>query len=175
MQSASGYRVAEGERVKLSAIYDNSRPHTRAMGIQLVFLAPDAGVTERCAPPPSDVRRVQTSEPHRTDPPRFRVPIIGLNASGKAVEIKRAPGRTKRLRSGSTIRVKDFGFGVGNAIVRAGTTLKWRFDDPELHNITLADGPRGFSSDHLSDGRSTPSGSPRRAPTSSSAACTRCR
>jgi len=57
------------------------------------------------------------------------------------------------MRSGATIRVKDFTFGVANAVVRAGSTLRWRFDDRELHNITLADGPRGFSSDHLSDGR----------------------
>ncbi len=151
--SNDGWRVAKGERVRLTASYDNSRPHTRAMGIQLLFLAPDEGVTERCAPPPADAREVQTERPHRTEPPRFRVPIIGLDRNGRAVEIRRAPGRTKRLRTGTTIRVKDFAFGVGNAIVNRGATLRWRFEDPELHNVTIADGPRGFSSDHLSDGR----------------------
>lgn len=153
IQSSQGFRVGAGERLRLTASYDNARPHTRAMGIQLLYVATDAGVTERCAPPPADVREFQTTEPHRKTAPRFRVPIIGLDRNGRAVEIRRAPGKTRRLRSGATIRVKDFSFGVGNAIVRRGATLRWRFDDPELHNITLADGPRGFSSDHLSDGR----------------------
>lgn len=153
LTSAEGWRVAQGERVKLTASYDNSRPHTRAMGIQLLYLSPDEGVNGRCAPPPPDVREDQTAEPHRTSPPRFRVPIIGLDSRGRAVEIQRAPGRTRRLRSGATIRVKNFAFGVGNAIVRPGARLRWRFEDPELHNVTLADGPRGFSSAHLSDGR----------------------
>lgn len=153
LTSAQGWRVAKGERVRLTASYDNSRPHTRAMGIQILYMAPDEGVTGSCAAPPSDVREEQTAAPHRKTPPRFRVPILKLDDEGRPVEIERAPGRTKRLRSGTTIRVKDFGFGVGNAVVRAGATLRWRFDDPELHNVTLADGPRGFSSEHLSGGR----------------------
>ena len=149
----TGYRLAQGERVRLTASYDNERPHTRAMGINVVFMAHDERVTERCAPLPSDVLTARTGEPHRTEPPRFRVPIIGLDRRGRAVEIDRAPGVTRRLRDGSTIRVRDFRFGVGNAVVRRGTRLRWRFADRELHNITLADGPRGFSSPHLNDGR----------------------
>jgi plastocyanin len=152
-QSSSGFRVSAGERLRLTASYDNARPHTRAMGIQLLYLAPDAGVTERCAPPPADAREFQTTEPHRTSPPRIRVPLIGLDARGRAVEIKRPPGRVRRVRSGSTIPVRDFAFRVPNAVVRRGATVRWRFDDPELHNVTLADGPRGFSSEHLSEGR----------------------
>ena len=151
--SGDGWRVAKGERLRLTASYDNARPHTRAMGIQLLYMAPDEGVTGRCAEPPADAREFRTDEPHRKRPPRFRVPIIGLDARGRAVEIDRARGRTKRLRSGTTIPVKDFTFGVGNAVVNRGATLRWRFDDRELHNVTLADGPRGFSSEHLSDGR----------------------
>jgi hypothetical protein len=37
--------------------------------------------------------------------------------------------------------------------VRAGSTLTWRFLGDTLHNVTLANGPRGFSSPNLSDGR----------------------
>jgi plastocyanin len=37
--------------------------------------------------------------------------------------------------------------------VRAGGTLTWRFEGDTLHNITLANGPRGFSSPNLSSGR----------------------
>ena len=151
--SSQGIRLSAGERVKLSAIYDNERPHTRAMGINLVYMAHDAGVRGTCAPLPPDLRERQTTKPHRVKPPAFRVPIIGLDRRGRAVEIKRAPGKTKRLPDGTTIRVKNYRFGVGNAIVKRGARLSWRFEDAELHNITLADGPRGFSSEHLSGGR----------------------
>jgi hypothetical protein len=153
VESSQGYRVSAGERIRLSAIYDNERPHTRAMGINLVYMAHDAGVTETCAPLPPDVRELQTTEPHRANPPRFRVPIIGLDRRGRAREIVKAPGRTRRLRDNALIRVKNFRFGVGNAVVRRGSRLRWRFEDPELHNVTIADGPRGFSSAHLSGGR----------------------
>jgi plastocyanin len=70
------------------------------------------------------------------------------------VEIERPAGKTRGLPRNGTIRVKDYRFGVPNLRVRRGTTVRWRFDDAELHNVTIADGPRGFSSAHLSDGRS---------------------
>jgi plastocyanin len=40
-----------------------------------------------------------------------------------------------------------------NLDVPAGTTLHWRFDDELKHDITVADGPFGFSSQPLSGGR----------------------
>ena len=152
--SSQGYPVAKGEQVRLSAIYDNERPHTRAMGIAIAYLAPDSAVTTPCAPLPTDVTEYQTELPHRTRPPRFTVPLTGLDRRGRAVTIARPPGKVRSMPRGGTIRVKDFRFSRPNVVVRPGARLRWRFDDPELHNITIADGPRGFSSPHLSDGRS---------------------
>ena len=37
--------------------------------------------------------------------------------------------------------------------MRAGSTLTWRVGGETLHNVTLANGPRGFSSPNLNDGR----------------------
>jgi len=39
-------------------------------------------------------------------------------------------------------------------VLSRGATLRWRFPDAELHNVTLASGPRGFGSPHLNGGRS---------------------
>ena len=47
-RSATGIPVAKGDRLRLNAVYDNSAPHTRAMGIMLLFLAPGAVERLRC-------------------------------------------------------------------------------------------------------------------------------
>jgi plastocyanin len=51
------------------------------------------------------------------------------------------------------VDVADFAFRPANVALRRGGTLRWRFFDSELHNVTLANGPRGFSSDNLDGGR----------------------
>ena len=149
--SARGVPLAAGERVVLEADYDAVLPHTRVMGIMVVFLAPDASVTEPCGAVPGDF--VELKKPKgRSQPPAFRVPIVGRKG-GKAVNIAAPPGRRVSLGNGGTVKVGDLFFRRPNIAVRAGGTVTWRFDGPTLHNITLANGPRGFSSKNLSDGR----------------------
>jgi hypothetical protein len=139
--------------LRLSSTYDAERPHTRAMGIMIAFVAPGEPA-DPCEPLPDDLRVDRTKERHRKAPPHFRVPLVGLDGKGRAVEIQRPRGRTVSMPRGGLIRVKDFAFGRPNVVVRRGATLRWRFDDAELHDVTVADGPRGFSSPHLSEKRS---------------------
>jgi plastocyanin len=150
--SAQGFPVAAGQRLRLTANYDNELPHTRVMGISMVYLAPSDEPVDGCGPLPTDVQTFQTSAPHRTVTPRFKVPIVGLNASGKAVNISRPPGPTKALKSGARIDVKNFFFSRPNISVKRGAKLNWLFksEDNELHNVTLANGPRGFASPNQS-------------------------
>lgn len=142
VRSQAGIPVAAGTRLALDSTYDATRPHTRVMGIDIAYLAPDTTVTDPCGPIPADVQTLQTSAPHRTAAPRFVVPI-------------RPPqGATRTLRPGAaTIGVRDNRFTVPKAVVAAGTTLTWRFKGLQLHNVTVADGPRGFSSANLDGGR----------------------
>ena len=116
-------------------------------------MAPDAGVTERCGALPADLAQPQTTQPHRTALPAFTVPLTGLDARGRAREIARPPGPTRQVPSGTTIRVGDNFFSRPNLEVRAGSTLRWAFAGRQLHNVTVASGPRGFSSDNLDRGR----------------------
>jgi plastocyanin len=58
------------------------------------------------------------------------------------------------VRSGSTISVGDYRFSRPNVLVSKGSKLRWDFLPSTLHNITVANGPRGFGSQNLSDGRS---------------------
>jgi hypothetical protein len=151
-RSARGIPLAAGERVVLESRYDASRPHTRVMGIMgPVFFAPDPSVTEPCGARPDDL--VELRKPKgRSSPPPFRVPIVGRRG-GKAVNIDAPPGRRVSLGGSGTIEVGDLFFRRPNVSLRAGGTLTWRFRGPTVHNVTLANGPRGFSSPNLSQGR----------------------
>jgi plastocyanin len=153
--SLHGIPVAAGEQLKLTATYDNSRPHTRVMGITMIYIAPDSSVTQPCAPLPDDRFSLSTDQPGRSSPPPFTVPLTGLNADGKAIRIQHPPGATTTTDGGRTdVEVANFAFSRPNLQVRRGSTVRWRFDDRLLHNITLASGPRGFSSPNLNGGRS---------------------
>jgi plastocyanin len=151
--SQKGFPLAAGEQVRLTANYDDQRVHSRVMGISVAFFAPDADVTQRCGQRPDDVTTYQTSLPHRTKPPVYPVPLTGLDAAGHAHTILRPPGATRRLSSGASIRVGDTWFSAPNVAVRRGSTLRWRFGGRLLHNVTVANAPRGFASDHLDGGR----------------------
>jgi plastocyanin len=150
-RSARGVPVAAGERVVLDSNYDASQPHTRVMGIFVLFMAPDASVRSRCGARPRDFEQLPMPKGRRK-PPRFTVPIVGLR-NGKAVNIDAPPGRRAALGRRGTISVGDLFFRRPNVSVRAGSRLTWRFDGASLHNVTLANGPRGFSSPNLSGGR----------------------
>jgi plastocyanin len=149
----SGIPIAAGERLRLDAVYDNSLPHMRVMGIMMIYVAPDAGVTDPCGPLPGDVNTLVTDQPGRAGPIPYEIPLTRLNKKGEAVTVNRPPGKTKRLRSGSTIEVGDRYFKRPNVRVKPGAELAWRFSGYELHNLTLANGPVGIASPNLDRGR----------------------
>jgi plastocyanin len=158
MWSEKGYPVAKGERVRLTADYDDELPHTRVMGISMIYVAP--GAVAKCGKPPNDIQHFQPAElrglPYRKHTPRFTVPLTGLDANGNAQEIEQPPGARQTLANGTTISVGSHFFGPANATVARGTTLRWKFNTPaygDLHNVTLASGPRGFASRNLNGGR----------------------
>jgi plastocyanin len=150
-RSPRGVPVAAGERVVLDSNYEASLPHTRVMGIFVLFLAPDPSVTSTCGEHPRDFQQLRPPKGRRKPPP-FTVPIVGVR-NGKAVNIDAPPGRRAALGRRGTISVGDLFFRRPNVSVRAGSKLTWRFEGDTLHNVTLANGPRGFSSPNLSDGR----------------------
>ena len=145
----TGIPVAAGERIQLNSVYDNYRPHTRVMGIMIVYVAPDATVTEPCSPLPGDIVNVGTNQPGRRGVVPFRIPLTGIGAEGNATTIERPPGPNRRLASGATIGVDDRFFEKPNVVVRRGARLNWLFKGSELHNLTLANGPVGIGSPNL--------------------------
>jgi plastocyanin len=156
-KTAQGFPVAQGQPIKLTATYDNTLVHTRVMGISLVYVAPSATPVNGCGPLPSDVEQFTTPLPHRTSPPRFVVPIVGIGPNGKARDISAPPGKRVRLKNNATIKERNFFFSKPNVLVRPGTRINWSInnggDPTALHNVTLASGPRGFGSPNHSKGR----------------------
>ncbi len=157
--SSAGIPVAKGERLRLTSTYDGELPHVRAMGIMIVAFAPDPAVSDGCAPLPGDVRAFQPSATSgRTRTPRTTIPlnylpVEQLGTGRTARRISRPPGRSVVLPRDGEIDVGTNFFSPANVEVPRGRTLRWRFTDPVLHNVTVAQGPRGFSSYDLDDQR----------------------
>jgi hypothetical protein len=131
--TANGIPVAAGDRLRLTATYDNSLPHARAMGVMIVYLAPQS--TSPCAavpPLPAD----PLSRP--SAPPRFRLPLA-----------RRPVGPVRRVLSSW---VSDFAYAAQRVVVPRGSTFRWRFGGPSQHDVTLANGPVGFSSPSVFSG-----------------------
>jgi hypothetical protein len=132
--TAEGIPVSAGDRLRLTAAYDNSLPHVRVMGIMLLYLLP--GQSSACQAPlalPAD----PLSQPGM--PPRIQLPLL-------------------RQPTGSPLSVlntfvSDFEYGAQRVTVRRGSTFRWDFAGPSRHDVTLANGPRGFSSPSISAGR----------------------
>jgi plastocyanin len=124
--SGEGIPVAAGQTLRLAAVYDNRRPHTRAMGIMLLFLAP--GEVSGCGPTPQ--LDVDLGAP--TAPPAFVMPLP-----------RRPRGTVSRVRRTT---VRDFRYGHERVSVPLGSTFTWRFAGSVPHDVTVVGGPRGFSS-----------------------------
>jgi plastocyanin len=153
VSTRAGIPVGAGEPLELKSHYDAELPHTRVMGIMHLYVARDPSVRSSCARLPRDLRNERLDEPGRRKPPRVRVPLTGLDRAGRAHTISHPPGRRRRMERGATIVVRDFSFSLRNLSVPAGSEVRWRFRARERHNVTLANGPLGFSSQNLRNHR----------------------
>lgn len=152
-QAPTGIPVGAGGKIRLNSNYDNALPHTRVMGIFIVYIASDPGA-QACGALPGDTQTFSTDQPGRTGGPvPFTIPLTGLDANGNAITIKKPPGKLKKARSGAVTQVKDRFFGRRNVELKKGGTLKYQFSGNEIHNLTLANGPLGIGSDNLNGNR----------------------
>ena len=134
-KTATGIGVRAGEPLRLTSLYDAQRPHTRVMGIMVVFFAPDASADPACGPPPPDLVESVSPTAGRTRAPVVEVPLF-----------RQPGGRTRRHRGNVRVMVGDNVFSRRNFSVPRGATVSWSFRGGALHNATVANGPRGFSS-----------------------------
>jgi plastocyanin len=155
-RSATGIPVGPGEPLRLTSLYDGELPHTRVMGIMHVYV--DHGrrpARASCAPLPVDMQNWVTRQPGRLEPPRVIVPLTGLDANGRAYTITQPPGPTRLLAGDAAIRIGRASFSLRNLSIPLGASVSWTSLDRKLkHNATLANGPEGFGSPNMRNGRS---------------------
>jgi len=126
----AGIPIAAGDTLRLNAVYENSSPHVRVMGIMMAFLAP--AVVVGCQPtPPLEVDLGQPGTP-----PHLVLPLL-----------RKPSGPLARDVTGTS--VGDYRYGSQRVSIRRGTTFTWRFVGAVRHDVTLANGPVGFSSPSL--------------------------
>ncbi len=123
--STAGIPVAKGQKLRLAAVYDNRAPHTRAMGIMLVWLAP--GAVNGCGATP----RLEIDLGNPSAPPAFSMPL------------PRKP--TGPVSTAKSTFVGDFSYGNERVSLKRGTTFTWRFMGRFQHDVTVVGGPEGFS------------------------------
>jgi len=125
--SSPGIPVAAGQTLRIRAVYDNSSPHTRVMGIMILYLA--SGQVTACQPTP----RLSVDLGHPSYPPSFTFPLPLTPKGSYAKNV-------------SSSAVDDAGFEHPLVSVRRGTTFTWDFSGVFQHDVTLVSGPVGFSS-----------------------------
>jgi plastocyanin len=134
--SEEGIPVAAGQTLRLTAVYDNGQPHTRTMGIMLLYVAP--GPVTGCQPDP----KLDIDLGHPSYPPFFTFPLP-VTPKGPVA------------RGVTSSNVVDDAFQHPLVSIRLGTTFTWTFQGSVLHDVTLVSGPVGFSSPWTLDGTFT--------------------
>jgi plastocyanin len=152
-KTSTGIPVVKGEPIRVSGDYDGERPHVKVMAVLHVYMARDPSVSHACDPLPSDLTNDNITVPGRTDAPVVRVPLTGIGADGKAHTIDGPPGSTKVKAGDANVLVHDYQFSVPKLSIPLGASITWRFPDTTSHDVTLANGPFGFSSPFSRAGR----------------------
>ncbi len=132
--TAQGVPITEGEVLRRVSVHDKHNLHVAAMGFWSLWVVPDETV-ERCGKLPTDM--VDINRPRRFD----RTPNYDLEVPQLA-----RPSSTRGAFSGSPLEIGDDFFRPGVITARVGEPVTWSFGGSRPHSVTVANGPRGFSS-----------------------------
>ena len=144
-QWTDGWAIGKGDKLRVTATYDASRPHMRVMGISHVYLAPDTSVHRGCAPPPTHEETLGPDFQGRDTPPAVRLTLAQWRGQGRAQLIQQPAGAFTRLDGNGRVQVQNFAFNPALVSIPRGATLSWRFRDRYIHDATVVRGPRGFA------------------------------
>jgi plastocyanin len=129
-----GVPITEGEVLRRVAVHDNHNLHVASMGFWSLWIVPDDSV-RRCGPMPTDM--VDINRPKRWD----RTPNHDLRVPQLA-----KPGAGSAVFSGTPLEIGDDFFRPGRITAKAGEPVLWNFGGTRPHSVSVANGPRGFSS-----------------------------
>jgi plastocyanin len=147
--SSTGWAIRRGDRLRITSSYGGEHPHSAVMGIMHLYMAAGGRRTEPCPALPADAqehRLVFPGAPGRDRAPLVTPQLSALDAGGVARPVDDLAGPLRVLRGDATVAVAGVRFRPRKLSVPVGATVRWRFRDPLLHDVTLASGPRGFAS-----------------------------
>ncbi|MDQ3676686.1 MAG: hypothetical protein M3401_07780 [Actinomycetota bacterium] len=144
--SRTGIPVRAGEYLRVTGRYDAEIPHPLVMAITHVYIARDMGASRTCDPLPADRRIHWTRKNGRASVPPAQVPLTGLDAKGRFVELPNARGPQVVAGSSATADLVEDRFKPSNLSIARGGRVTWLFRDPGIHNVLLANGPRAVDS-----------------------------
>jgi plastocyanin len=143
-QSGTGIPVVKGEKLVVKSDYDDQFPHMRVMGIDHLYIARDTKVDRGCAALPDDAQVLGPDWLGRPDPPRVELTLAQMGSDGYAHSIDRPPGKTRSYGDLATVKESAVGFRPANISIPVGGRVRWSFQDPDDHDVTLNNGPVGF-------------------------------
>ena len=129
-----GIPIAEGEVLRRTAVHDNHNLHVAAMGFWATYFVPDESI-DRCGRMPKDI--TELNRPKRFD----RTP----NYDQVVPQLSKPRGVFASF-DGNPLEIGDDFFKPGKVTARVGETVTWNFGGQRPHSVTVANGPRGFSS-----------------------------
>ncbi|MDQ3934763.1 MAG: hypothetical protein M3340_09060 [Actinomycetota bacterium] len=132
--SIEGIPVQQGEVLRRRAVHDGHNLHVASMAFWVLQLVKDDGVGE-CDPLPGDIRELR--RPARYD----KTPNHDL----KVPQLDKPTGAFAPF-AGGPITIADDYFRPPKLEAKVGDTLTWEFKGSKPHTVTVANGPRGFSS-----------------------------
>jgi plastocyanin len=133
--SATGIPIVKGEVLRRTAVHDDHNLHVAAMGFWATWFVKDDSV-RKCGPMPKDI--VEINRPKHFD----RTPNYDL----KVPQLATPSGAFTAFDGSSLLSVGDDFFRPGRITAKAGQTITWSFGGSRPHSVTVANGPRGFSS-----------------------------
>jgi len=146
--TARGIPISQGEVLRRTAVHDNHNLHVASMGFWATFFIPDDSV-KPCGRMPNDI--VEINRPKRFD----RTPNHEL-----VVPQLTKPAGAFQAFDGSELQIGDDFFRPGRVTAKVGEPVTWRFGGTRPHSVTVANGPRGFSSIYWGRTRGTYSVTP---------------
>jgi plastocyanin len=129
-----GIPITKGEVLRRVAVHDNHNLHVAAMGFWVLGIVRDDSVGP-CERMPDDL--VDLNRPKRFD----HTPNHDLKVPQLA-----KPRGVFTTFDGNPLEVGDDFFRPGKITAKVGETVTWSFGNTRPHSVSVANGPRGFSS-----------------------------
>jgi plastocyanin len=132
--TGKGIPIRKGEVLRRVSVHDDHNLHVAAMGFWATWFVKDESV-KACGKMPDDI--VEVNKPkHYDKTPNFELKVPQLSKPTGALS----------AFDGNMLEVGDDFFRPGRITAKVGETVTWSFAGAKAHSVTVANGPRGFSS-----------------------------